>query len=311
MLYLIYGEDSYRSRKKVREITDRFYAVAGARESAVRLILPESSREELEQVITTGSLFRKKRLVVLEDPSEAAADVAGYLEERVKMLAASDDIFVVWDRSVNANTGILASVARGATKIQDAKRLGAPGAARFLEEEAKERGIALGAAAKKRILADYAGDSWHMMQELEKSALSGSLPDYDTKGTAMVNDQPDQMLFTLQDAFGLGERTKAWCLYHSLIRLGMESEKIFWRLLSSARAIASVGALMQSGAAAGDMPRLLGMHPFVVKKAAFAASRIPEQKRGHTHTALCLLDFEIKQGRGDLSLGLERILLSL
>src|SRR3990167_11068449 len=86
MLYILFGQDTYRSRKKLREITDRFYALAGGRESAVRIVLPESSRQEVKLMLNTGSLFRDKQLIVLEEPGSATADVVAHVEKQLPQL---------------------------------------------------------------------------------------------------------------------------------------------------------------------------------------------------------------------------------
>ncbi|TSC71147.1 MAG: DNA polymerase III subunit delta [Parcubacteria group bacterium Gr01-1014_70] len=305
MIYLFYGEDTYRSHKKVRDITDRFYMVAGGRESAVHVMLPECSRQEVEQILTTGSLFYKKRLVVLEEPSGAATDVMAYIEERLPLLAKSDDIFLIWD------TRIFVAAAALAAKVQEFKCLTTQDTARFLDEEAKSRGIALSPAARRRILAQFTGDSWRIIQELEKSALMKEETGEGTYTAEHGSSEIDRMVYALVDAYGLAQRPKALQLYTTLLGAGIEPEKIFWRLLSHVRTVVSVNSLLRSGVAAGDIPRVANMHPFVAKKAVGVAARVPEQDLMRRHTSLVLLDFETKQGRGDMTLGLEWILLSL
>lgn len=305
MIYFFYGEDTYRSRKKVRDITDHFYMVAGGRESAARVMLPECSRQEVEQVLTTGSLFRKKRLLVLEEPSEAEADVAVCVEARLPQLAKSEDIFLIWNRK------FAAAIAPHATKVQEFKRLTVLGAGQFLDDEAKSRGIALSPAARRRILAEFTGDSWRIIQELEKNALIKEEIGIGTRAAELDRSEIDRMIYALVDAYGLAQRMKAWHLYTTLLGAGAEPEKIFWRLLSHVKTVVLVSSLLQNGSEAGDIPRVANVHPFVAKKAIGVAARVPEQDLIRRHTSLVTLDFETKQGRGDLALGLERILLSI
>ncbi len=310
MLYVLSGEDAYRSRKKLRDIEDRFYAVAGGRESAVRIVLSESSRLEVEQVLTTGSLFRNKRLFILEEPSAAAADAAVYLEEKLPLLVKSDDIYVIWDRVPTPKQGFFAAAASSAVKAQEFKRLTAQESARFLDEEARMRGISPSSVQKRRILMDAGGDSWRMVQELEKAAISPPSK-YLTGELIPASSNDDRAIFSLMDAYGLSQRAKAWQIYNTLVHAGMEPEKIFWRLLSHTRTLLSIYSLMQRGAAAADIPRAAGVHPFVAKKAAVLAARVSLSDLTGKHASLVNLDFQAKQSRGDVALGLERILLNL
>lgn len=311
MLYVLFGQDAYRSRKKLREIIDRFYALTGGRESAVRVTLPESSRQEVEHIITTGSLFRNKQLIVLEEPSSATADVVAYVEKQLPKFAESDDIYVLWDRmSLDGKTSFGAAAVGHAAKAQEFGHLTAQESARFLDEEARLRGISLTFGAKQRILTDGAGDSWRLVQELEKAALKNEQADEKIVASADIAPD-DRLIFNLTDAHGLSERAKAWQIYNTLLDAGMEPEKIFWRLISHVRTILSVHSLIQRGVAAADMPRAAGVHPFVAKKAALTAARISERDLKAQHASLVLLDFQTKQSRGDMALGLERILLNL
>lgn len=312
MLYVLFGQDTYRSRKKLQEIADRFYTVAGGRESVVRIVVPESSRFELEQVLTTGSLFRSKRLFIVEEPSDAPADAVAYLEEQLPMLAKSDDIYVIWDRiPASAKAGFITAGVAHAAKAQEFGQLGADGAARFLDGEAHARGITLNSSEKRHILTNAGGDSWRMIQQLEKSALAKESSNAGVSDATVMDMPADRALFSLLDAYGLLQGAKAWQIYIMLVRFGVEPDKIFWRVLSHTKTILSIYSLIQRGVAMADIPREAGVHPFVVKKIALTAARMPMRELTRRYTALVSLDFQTKQSRGDLTLGLERILLSL
>jgi len=306
MLYVLFGKDTYRSRKKLLDITERFYEVAGGRESAVRIVLSESSRSEVEQVLTTGSLFRNKRLFIVEEPSGASSDVLAYMEEHLPALAKSDDVYVIWDR-VSVSEHITARAA----KTQEFGQFTLLGAARFLDEEAQARGVLLNASEKRRILADAAGDSWRMIQQIEKSALAKGYTNKEVPQTIAGDAPTDRAIFSLVDAYGLSESAKAWQMYTLLVQAGMEPESIFWRMLSHTKTMLSIHSLIERGIGMTDIPREAGVHPFVVKKVAPIVGRMSRHDLLRRHGSLVSLDFQTKQSRGDLALGLERILLSI
>lgn len=309
MLYILYGEDTYRSRKKMREITERFYAVAGSSESVYRVVLSECSREALEAVLGTGSLFRDKRLVLLEEPSEAPADVLQFLESKLALCAASDDVFVIWDRvaQTGATDFIKTSIAHAA-KAQEFSKLSPHARAGFVDEELTERGISLSAKEKQELLREQNGDSWRLVQSIEKRALGAA------DGSIFPTHRKEadrRMFFSFTDACGLRQRAEAWKLFHELLQDGAEPERIFWALISHLKTLLSVGSLLTSGIHTVDIHRMIGLHPFVVKKAVTQARYFSERELASLYSQLALLDFETKQSRGDLALGVERIVLSL
>ncbi len=308
MIYLFHGKDTYRSRKKVREIVRRFNAVAGGGESAYRLILPECSRADVEVITESASLFRDKRLVVLEEPCGAGQDVTQFIESKLGLWAASPDVFVVWEGATQKKSGdILFSIAAHAAKVQEFSRMSGRKLTEFLDEELKGRGIMLTTKEKWDVLAAADGNSWRLVQLLEMCAL-GAVHN-GVPATALPAGE--QIVFSFTDACGQRKRTEAWKLLHALIRQGIEPQRMFWALVSHVRALIWTGSLSRSGAPADDLARISRMHPFAAKKAAAQARNFSERELAAIHAQLSTLDFEVKQSRGDIILGLEKIVLSL
>lgn len=312
MLYLLYGEDTYRSRKKVRDITNHFYSVAGSGESALHIVLPERSLSEVEAIAATGSLFRDKRLVVLEDPGGASPEVLSYLELKLPLLASSADIYVFWDRmpAKNIKETFLAAVAACAAKVMEYKQLTVAGASRFLDEEAKTRDISLSAAERRELLQEFSGDSWALLQALEKHALCADGKSENIKSPKGDNKQ-GRLIFAFLDAYGLRRRAYAWRLYRELLDQGETPDQLFWKLFFHTRTVLHVQSLLRTGTSIADVHRAAQVHPFVAKKASLEAGRISGENQLAAYRALVDLDFKTKQGRGDLTTGLERLLLSL
>jgi len=308
MIYLFHGEDTYRSRKKVGEISDRFYTVAGSNESAYRLILPECSRADVETVTESASLFRDKRLVVLEEPCGAGQDVAQFIESKIGLWAASPDVFVVWEGAAQRKSGdILFSIAAHAAKVQEFPRMRGRELSVFLDQELMVRGIVLTAKQKQDILATADGNSWRLVQRIEMCALGAG----NSGVSAAASPVSDQILFYFTDACGLRKRAEAWKLLHVLVKAGIEPTRMFWVLVSHVRALIWTGSLARSGTPVADLARVSRMHPFAAKKAAAQARLYSENELATLYAQLSTLDFEVKQSRGDITLGLERIVLSL
>ncbi len=292
----------------MREIQDRFYVVAGNRESAYRIQLAECSRTDLEAVIGTGSLFREKRLVLLEEPGEADDTAAEFLESKIDACASSDDVFVAWDSKSQKNAhGLLKILISKAAKIQEFSPLSPHAVAGFLEEELRERRITLSAKEKHNLIASYNGNTWLFIQNLETQALRGQ----DLERAGLRRKKAEYTVFSFTDAFGLRQHTEALKIFHALLQNGIEPERLFWALIGHLRALMSVGSLVHAGVRTAEIPKRAALHPFVVKKAAVQIQRFSLEELTSVYKRLTLLDFEIKQSRGDAALGLERILLSL
>ncbi len=153
MIYLLHGEDTLRSREKLREIRARFVRVAGGDEAAVTVQAAETSLADLRALLETGSLFRSKRLVMVEELSCASPEVRDYFKERAAALAASEDIIVLWERGAASETA--AAIEKHAAKAQEFTQRNRPRAGALKNNRVFAFTDALGARRPREALLLY------------------------------------------------------------------------------------------------------------------------------------------------------------
>jgi DNA polymerase III delta subunit len=91
MMYLFHGSDV----EKVRRQAFAFVAAARAKQpelAYIRLAREELSPAALEEVASAGGLFVTRLLVLIDDPFSGEESV---LEEKIEMLAASDNAIII------------------------------------------------------------------------------------------------------------------------------------------------------------------------------------------------------------------------
>lgn len=306
MIYVLYGADIYRSRQKLREITKRFFSVAGVQDAAFHLSFPGRSRLDAEQVIGTGSLFREKRFVVLEDASDAGPETQEYIKNHIADLAASDDIFLFWEgpRSLERNP-ILPLVIPHAAKAQEFKKLSIAASAAFVESEAAARRVSLSAYQKQYLIAAAQKSLWRVVGLLEQLSLGGA-------NVQLETGVSDQLLYSFTDSIGSRKKRDAWVLFHRLLDAGIESERLFWVIVRHTQMLIRAHAFADGTvSAAAAFARAGRVHPFVAKKAVFQARLFSASELLLLHDYFVRTHVEAKRGRGDMALGLERAILSL
>lgn len=68
MIFLLHGADSFRRQQKLNELKQRFMsAIDSLGQSLIILDGRQTSDAELQEKISSGSLFTKKRMVIVED----------------------------------------------------------------------------------------------------------------------------------------------------------------------------------------------------------------------------------------------------
>ena len=110
-------------------------------------------------------------------------------------------------------------------------------------------------------------------------------------------------VFALADAFGSRDRFKAWSLFRQAIDAGVQPENIsgtlFWQMKSM--------MLAREANSAGEA----GVSPFVFSKAKKHAGNYSGEELQNLVTSLITIYHEGHRGRGDIELGLERMMLGL
>ena len=307
MLYFFYGEDIYRSRKKIREIEERFLALSGGGEASVRIEAAETDLPSMRAYSETASLFRDKRLIIIEGSREAAEDMREYIEEHIPAYAIAADVFVLWERGMKATDKKFVSlVKKHATKTQEFVSPTPASLRALLETELRVRERALPPDIKQHILLSARGDSWRLMNELDKVLLQKK--DIHTI-TRRVQSEPNIFLFT--DAFGARKKTVALQLFHQFREEGMLPDAILRALTWHVRTLAVVADLIGRGEQEAGIAKKAKLHPFVVKKAVIQSRNFSGAELAQLYNKLSQLDTDSKQNRGDISLGLEHILLAL
>lgn len=306
MIYILAGENTFASRRKAREIYERFVAVAGGTSAAVRISVPAFSLADIRAMLETGSLFREKRLVILENAAESSTDVAQFLADLAPVLAASADIFLFLERDDSTDTVLARALRKHATKIQEFKKPDSASLASWVDAEIKITNTALSPQEKRQVVERAHGSMWRLAHEFEKMALA---PAHMREHGIVSAGAPN--IFSFTDAFGARRRRDAVALLHQLLQGGVDAERVFFTLVWHMRTLASIHDLAERGEDSVAIAKKTKLHPFVVKKGmaqsrAFSASDI-----ARFYGMLADLDVEAKQYRTDLALGLERLVLSV
>ena len=175
MFYLLYGSNSYKALRKIREFKEAFLKKGGEAAAANFLV------EEIDFAagmsfaeIAQSPLFSKRRLVILKN---ALSDkyFSELFREKIEFLKNSPDIFVFWEGDLKESDEAFKLFKKNAEKIQETKNLSEQELDRWLEKKANDLGVKLN-KEERAIMMEEAGESgeWALGNELEKFALSES-----------------------------------------------------------------------------------------------------------------------------------------
>ena len=285
MIYILYGPDTYRSRKKLNEIIFEYREKTGSVFDLHRIDADENDLSGLKTLVGMQSLFSSKKLVIVEN-ALATTDKFEILKNILPPLKnLSDTVVVLWDRGLDDKAKKrLEEILSLASKVQEFKNLTGEILRRWIEAEASRRGIRLYPVhwAHFDILG---GDLWAISNELDKIGL---LEDGGTT-TPLFSERT---VFQLSDTFFTHPKDALRHLL-ALLHHGHDEFQLFSYLASHNRKLLLIKHHLDQKRA---IPKDLGIHPYVVQKTSPILRQVPS---GHLEEFLQRFfseDVKIKTG---------------
>ena len=244
----------------------------------------------------TQSLFGKKKLLVIKHALSSENAFFPILQKECSRIAADAAFFVIfWDHALDAKGKKFAAEIRHAVKKeQEFLPLSGASLRKWILEEAKERKAAL-LGQELDILSSFEGDSWRIINEMEKLAV-GRMPQRAhivgraEDGAWRVQESTD--IFQFGDAF-FAARNNARRMFYELLARGEEDFKIFSYLASRTRTLLLIKFFMEASA---PIPPRFGIHPFVIKKSSALARGLSQEYISELLKKFFEADVRIKRG---------------
>ncbi len=303
MIYFLYGVDTFRSRRKLREIIDAYRAKAGSSFNFHRFDGEDGDFGRLPSIAGSGSLFGgAKKMVVIERPFASARHFSLVRDVLKNLSGDTQTLVVLWDGAIAGDAKkMLAEIEPLVQKIQAFDVLAGDKLVRWIRREAVSRGFDFSSPQVSRLAAMGGDGLWAMNNEMEKMAVAIALKDegQKTKGA-------DATVFQLGDAFFTHPKAAVGFLL-SLVDRGEDEMRVFSYLAGSSRTALVVKSYLDNGRPVGASHKL---HPFVVKKTTAAVRTIPVSSLVRRLALFLDADIKIKTGLARPVDALMRILTS-
>jgi DNA polymerase III delta subunit len=310
MIYLIYGEDTYRSREKMRQLL-AFFSKKSSGFAFFKIEGENFSGAELEELVKSQTLFEKKYVVecsrLLENP-----EAKGFIEKNIKDVAGSKNIFLFWEEKLSAK--LLDLFKKHAEKIQEFKPFSLPQTKKWVKAGADFLGLEIDATAVNTLAEEHGSDLWAIKAELEKLALeSDTLARTKTlagkKEKISGADAPIN-IFHLTDAFGSRNKKQAWILYQKALVSGLPAEEVFWKLAWQVKNILLVKRLCkEQKMGLPAIKKESKLNPFVARNCFNFSNKFEAKELQNMYSRLVELYHNVRKGKAEFETGVERFLL--
>lgn len=312
MIFFLYGEDNYRSRKKLKQIEEKFKKADKSRVNFIRIDGERNPWKNIEKEILAAPFLHDKKLVVVENflkkRSQKFDEAVAFLKEK---RISDGTVVIFWeDKKPDERTALFKFLA----KPKQAERFDlfdAPKLRKWIAEAVAERNLKIDALAAEALIGLVGPDLWQMSSELDKlAAYVGRRKEKNGLVTVadvglFVKGKFDENIFSLTDALGTKNKRLVFKILNEQIEAGLGEGYIFAMLVRQFRILLQIKELVALDfpfLSAGDpgvkqkISLELGLHPYVVQKTLYQIKNfsLPELKK--IYGKLLVIDRKMKRG---------------
>lgn len=322
MIYLLYGEDTYRSRQKLKEIEKKFRAKDASGINLQNINGLDVEFSDIKKSVNASPFLGEKRLIIIENIlSSKNGNLLEKTAELVEAGTPQSSVVVFWQSSDFDKRKKLAKVIFKKGQIEEFLYLRGIGLNKWIESEIQARG---GKIAKEAInkLASYVGpDLWQMANEIDKLIAYRLDVENNNAGRnleiraqdvdLLVKAKLDTNIFSFIDAVGKKNKNLALKLLNDQLESGQNALYLLSMIVYQFRNILIIKELLEKGVNQYQIIREVKIHPYVVKKTIIQAENFSFLYLKTIYQKFLDLDSAIKSGSVSPDLGLDLLVVGL
>ena len=304
MIIILYGEDTFRLRQKLIEVIEEYQAKHKTGLNLMRFKENNFDFDKVRERIESISMFNEKKLITLEN----ALDDKSFSEEFLKYIKKNklkdnpEVIVVFYQESKSVNLPFI----RQASMFEEFKPLLGNDLINWLKKQASKNKVNINPEVLRKLVAYVGNDLWQLNNELNKlgSYKAGQVineQDIDL----LIKSKIDADIFKTLDALAKRDKKTAFRLLHEHLEQGESEIYLFSMFIYQIRVLLKLKDLIEKGTSFYDLPKLSGLHPFVVKKSSEQLNNFKLEQLKNIYKFLLKIELGLKKGRLDGSAALD------
>jgi len=312
MIIFLYGEDTYRTREKLKEIIERYKKI---HKSGLNLKYLDFSKKESEEAsfanfkdgIRQISMFKEKKLAVITNPFLNTSFKEMFLKEVKDFIKSDDLILLCQEGKVNGNDSLFKFLKKN-VKCQEFNSLGGQKLKNWIKKEFEKYKAKIETPALEKLI-DYVGnDLWRLSNEIKKlvSYKNGEIKIEDIQ--LLVRSKIETDIFKTIDAIAQKNKKQALKLLHKHLENGDSPLYLLSMISYQFRNLLIVKELIQKQKPYNVTLRKSGLHPFVFRKNYSQSQQFSFSELKKIYQRIFQVDLDIKTGRIEPETGLDLLI---
>lgn len=305
MLFLIYGEDNFRSRQQLAAARTKFRAAQDPSGlNVIGLRAADSDASRATEAIFSSPFLAEKKLVVLEGFCGRPVEEQRQLVEALGRQPESTVVIAYEEAgAAELKSSPLFELFVKQKYTVECGALTPATAGKFLKAETAALGVTLEPRAATSLVALVGLDAWRLHQELEKLAAYAQAQGQQAITAARVDELvsggQEEPIFAFLDACVEGRDRQAVVALEKLFGAGVAELQVVAMLQKQFRLLVAARDAWDRGERdAASLAKKLGTHPFPAQKAMVLARRFTPDFLRQRHGELIAIERDLKTGAG-------------
>lgn len=307
MIITIFGEDSFRSRKFLREQIEEFKKKRDP--SGLNVVIIDGKNESSEKIfqeITSSPFLAERKMVVIKNIlSSKDEKVFDRVKEAIQKKTFPEvNVIVFFQEEDVGKSKIVAELFDLLKKekfVYEINFLSEKELRAWVEKEIKNRGGKINFSALGLLLKIGGNDSWLLNSLIDqliayKSGAEITIEDVNL----FVEEKIDDNIFALAEAVAYGEKTKALKMINEQRKNDVDESYLFAMILRQFRILTQAKNILAKnpGMSAEDVAKVIKQKPFVIKKVWSLMSK-DEKWFARVYELMLDMDLKVKSGISD------------
>ena|SRR3989338_656193 len=313
MIFFLYGDDTFRSRAKKRELVDGFKAKRDPTGMNVLLLDAQKDKEErIFEELVAAPFLAEKRMLVIENllDNKKTKLQKSFFEILEAQKVPETTILVLWEegKTFKGDAGKLFAVLSKEKYAQEFAPLTARELSKWIVGELTSRGAVIDSPAVEFIVTNASDDSWYIHSLLDQLVAYASGAQITVEHVKVfLKETVDDNIFNLVDALVAKNSKKVFAMIEEQYRKGEDAQFIFAMIMRQFKILLQLSDILSRGMRERDdvLARQLGLHPFVLKKSLPFAQKYSLEQLKSIYHELLEIDIKTKTGQGDQSMMLD------
>jgi len=310
MIYLIFGEDTFRSKLKLKEIIEKYKKRYSTALNVRFFDFNENSFDDFDLDFKASQLFFEKKLFVLKGITDNLEFQKKILKEIEKYEKSPHLLIFFVEGNVSKNTFFEELKKRG--QFQEFKPLNEVALETWAINEFKKYGVFVERGVVEKLISLIGNDLWRFSEEIkklvcfcEKRTIKKSDVD------SLVKERLELNVFKTIEAISFKDKKLAFKLLNLQIKNGEKEETLFALIKYQFRNLIQIKDLILRGDTIYQLKMKLNLHPFILNKLVKIASKFQLDELKKIYNKILNVDVAIKTGRIAPDLALDFFLINL